>query len=303
MKAMADPTLRELADHEEIRRIFVEYARYLDSADHAGYASLFARDGVMVAQLGEAVGPAAIEAALDRALSPDVRATFPSAVHVMNNQSIDVDGDTATTGVLWFYLTTDDDGVPMVLQAGRYTDDLIREDGRWKLKRHDITRLMGRSPTAPAAETRLDRLAARVQVLEDREAIWRLFQTYKLHLDRRDFKAYASLFTDDAVWVGNLGKATGPEEIEALMVRTLEVYPNDRERTHHLVMNEQIDVSGDTATAWSNWGYVTHGESDAPRFEMLGHYVDNLVRTPEGWRFQRREAYSDVPYISLEGII
>ena len=75
-------------------------------------------------------------------------------------------------------------------------------------------------------------------MLEDREAIWRLFLTYKHHLDRRDFKAYASLFTDDAVWVGNLGKATGPAEIEALLVRTMEVYPSDRERTHHLVMND-----------------------------------------------------------------
>jgi hypothetical protein len=42
---------------------------------------------------------------------------------------------------------------------------------------------------------------------------------------------------------------------------------------------------------------------DAPVLEMLGHYVDELVRTPAGWRFPRREAYSDVPYISLEGII
>jgi hypothetical protein len=48
---------------------------------------------------------------------------------------------------------------------------------------------------------------------------------------------------------------------------------------------------------------VTRGDKDAPVVEMLGHYVDELVRTPEGWKFQRREAYSDVPYISLEGII
>ena len=110
-------TVQELSDHEEIRRIFVEYARYLDAGDHAGSASLFASDGVMAAEIGDAVGPAAIEAAIDAALSPSTRATFPSAVHVMNNQSIDVDGDHATTEVLWFYLTTDDDGVPTVLQA------------------------------------------------------------------------------------------------------------------------------------------------------------------------------------------
>lgn len=300
---MTDDRTQELEDREAIRRIFADYAAYLDAGDHAGYASLFADDGVMAAQLGEAVGPAAIEATLDAALGPSVRATFPSAVHVMNNQRIDIDGDAATTDVLWFYLTTDDDGVPTILQAGRYTDRLVKRNDEWKLSRHDISRLMGRSPTAPPPETRLDRLERRVQQLEDREAIWRLFLTYKRHLDQRDFTAYASLFTDDAVWAGNLGKAVGPAEIEELLIRTMEVYPSDLERTYHLVMNEEIDVDGDTATARSSWGYVTRSESDAPVFEMLGRYRDDLRRTPDGWRFSRRVAYSDIPYISLDGII
>ena len=94
----------------------------------------------MVAQLGEAVGPAAIEATLDAALGPSVRATFPSAIHVMNNQRIDIDGDTATTDVLWFYLTTDDDGVPTILQAGRYTDDLVQRERRVEARRATTSR-------------------------------------------------------------------------------------------------------------------------------------------------------------------
>jgi uncharacterized protein (TIGR02246 family) len=295
--------IQELEDREAIRRIFVDYARYLDAADHAGYASLFADDGVMAAQLGEAVGPSAIEAMLDATLGPDVRATFPAAVHVMTNQSIDIDGDTATTEVLWFYLTTDGDGAPTILQSGRYTDQLVRRDGAWRLLRHDISRLMGRSPTAAPPETRIDRLERRLQVLEDREAIWRLFLTYKHHLDQRDFRAYASLFTDDAVWAGNLGRAVGPVEIEQLLIRTMEVYPSDLERTFHLVMNEAIDVDGDTASARSSWGYVTRSEADAPVLEMLGRYRDQLRRTSDGWRFSRRVAYSDIPYISLDGIV
>ena len=78
---------------------------------------------------------------------------------------------------------------------------------------------------------------------------------------------------------GNLGKAVGPVAIEELLIRTMEVYPSDLERTYHLVMNEQIDVDGDTATARSSWGYVTRSESDAPVFEMLGRYRDDLRRT------------------------
>jgi len=295
--------LQELEDREHIRQIFVDYAKYLDSGDHAGYAGLFARDGVLLAQLGEAVGPKAIEAVLDENLGPQVRGHLPPAIHVMNNQRIDLAGDRATTLVVWFYLTSDPDGVPTVLQSGRYTDDLVREDGQWKIARHDISRVMGRSPMDPPPSTRLDALAARLQVLEDKDAIWQLFMDYKRHLDARDFKAYSLLFTDDAVWAGNLGKAVGPAEIEAMLVRTMEVYPSDLERTHHVVMNPVITVSGDTAKAKSNWGYVTRSETDHPVFEMLGRYSDELVRAADGWKFSRRIAYSDVPYISLAGII
>jgi uncharacterized protein (TIGR02246 family) len=296
---MTDARLQQLEDREEIRQIFVEYARCLDSGDHHGYAALFASDGVLVAQLGEAVGPQAIEDILDKALGPQVRGHLPEAIHVMNNQRIDLDGDKATTKVIWFYLTTDPDGVPTVLQSGRYVDDLVRENGAWKIARHDISRIMGRSPMDPAPHTRADSLEQRVQRLEDQDAIWRLFMTYKNHLDGRDFKAYASLFTDDAVWVGNIGNVVGPAQIEDMLVKTMQVWASDEERTHHIVVNPEIDVDGDTATARCSWGYVTRSETDAPVWLMLGTYYDELRRTPDGWRFTKRVAYSDIPYIDL----
>jgi ketosteroid isomerase-like protein len=289
-------------DHDAIRRIFVDYATYLDGGDFAGYSSLFADDGVLVAQLGEAVGPAAIERILEDSLGPYVRGDHPPSIHVMNNHRIDIDGDTATTEVVWFYLTVDPDTVPTILQAGRYVDQLVRQDGRWKIARHDISRLFGRSPMMPAPDTRLDELTRRVQRLEDRDAIWRLFMTYKQHLDQRDFAAYASLFTDDAEWIGNLGKVVGPAQIERLLTETLEVWRDDRERTHHLVLDPEIEVDSDTATARSNWAYVTRDEHDAPVLLMLGRYLDELRRTPDGWRFSRRVAYSDIPYIDITDV-
>jgi 3-phenylpropionate/cinnamic acid dioxygenase small subunit len=295
--------IRELEDRQEIRQIFVDYAKFLDSGDHAGYASLFASKGVFKALLGQAIGPAEIEAVLDKNLGPQVRGHLPKAIHIMNNQQIDLNGDVATTDVVWFYLTTDADGVPTVLQSGHYRDELVRQDGKWKIQMHDISRIMGRSPMDPPTPTRLDALENRLQVLEDKDAIWQLFMVYKKHLDARDFKAYASLFTPDAFWGGNLGRAIGPAEIEALLIKTLEVYPSDLERTHHLVMNPIITVSGDSAKAKSNWGFMTRSDSDEPVFKMLGRYSDDLVRTPEGWKFSRRVAYSDIPYISLTGII
>lgn len=136
----------------------------------------------------------------------------------------------------------------------------------------------------------------RLQRLEDREAIWGLFMEYKRTLDQRDLAAYSKLFTDDAVWIGNLGEATGPAEIEALLLDTLEIWDHDQDRCYHLVTNPVIDLDGDRATSESTWAYITRGPTDEPVLAMLGHYVDELTRTPDGWRFQRREAYLDVPY-------
>jgi ketosteroid isomerase-like protein len=138
-----------------------------------------------------------------------------------------------------------------------------------------------------------------VQRLEDQDAIWRLFMTYKTHLDQRDFKAYASLFTNDAEWMGNLGKCKGPKQIEQMLKKTLAVFESDRDRQHHLVLNPVIDVDGDTATASSTWGFVTRSESDAPVLSMLGTYYDELRRTDDGWKFSQRVAYSDIPYIDI----
>jgi SnoaL-like domain len=114
--------LQELEDREEIRQIFIDYAKFLDSGDHAGYASLFAINGVFVAPMGEAVGPAAIQEVLDKNLGPHVRGHLPPAIHVINNQQIVLAGDTATTVVVWFYLTTDPDVIPTVLQWFARTD-------------------------------------------------------------------------------------------------------------------------------------------------------------------------------------
>lgn len=136
----------------------------------------------------------------------------------------------------------------------------------------------------------------RLRRLEDREAIWGLFMEYKQHLDQRDLAAYSQLFTQDAVWIGNLGEATGPAEIEALLLETLEIWDHDKDRCYHLVANPVIELDGDRATSESTWVYITRGFNDEPVMALVGHYIDVLTRTSEGWRFLRREAYLDVPY-------
>ncbi len=156
--------------------------------------------------------------------------------------------------------------------------------------------------TETDVDARIAALEERVARLEGVEGVWRLFQEYRRLLDLRDFAAYSRLFTDDGEWVGDLGSAKGPAEIEALLVRTLEVYEDDRTRTYHLVANPVVDVDpdGGRATATSMWCFLTRGAEDRPVLEMVGHYVDSLVRENGTWKFQRRVAYRDMPYVALE---
>jgi ketosteroid isomerase-like protein len=143
-------------------------------------------------------------------------------------------------------------------------------------------------------------LEARVRRLEDQDAVWRLFVAYKDRLDRRDFAGYAALFADDGEWLGNLGKARGPAEIQALLERTMDHWAGEATKTFHLVGNPAIDVDGDRATAESMWCYLVRDENDRVALSLLGHYEDVLVRTEDGWKFQRRVAYCDIPYEVLD---
>ena len=138
--------LRRLEDLEEIRQLLLEYARRLDAADFLGYAELFTADGVLNAQLGRAEGREAIVALLQERLGTNPDRPRKPAFHLVGNPDIRVDGDTATSTVLWAYVTHDSEGFPMILQLGHYRDTLARDDGAWKFRCRDISRDLGFSP-------------------------------------------------------------------------------------------------------------------------------------------------------------
>jgi uncharacterized protein (TIGR02246 family) len=137
--------LQRLEDLEEIRGLLEEYARCLDAGDHAAYAQLFTEDGELHAQLGEAKGREAIRDLLDARLKGD-RPAPRTAFHQIGNATIEVDGDRATSRVLWAYVTHDDGGYPLILQLGHYDDQLVRDGGRWRFARRTISRDFGFSP-------------------------------------------------------------------------------------------------------------------------------------------------------------
>jgi uncharacterized protein (TIGR02246 family) len=142
----------------------------------------------------------------------------------------------------------------------------------------------------------LESLAARVQVLEDREEIRALILAYGVAHDNRDYETFAKLFAAEGEWIGGLGSAKGPEAIFKLMDETIGHDPRPGgSGTYHLLTNEQIEIDGDRASAVTKWIYVTPGDDGAPRSVLLGHYDDQFIRQDGEWKFLRREAPVDIP--------
>jgi len=137
-------------------------------------------------------------------------------------------------------------------------------------------------------------LAARLQVLEDKEEIRTLLLDYGRFLDSRNLAAYSRLFAKDGEWVGGFGSARGPAEILAFMQKNLGTGAN-LTNTFHILSNFEIDVKGDTATATSRWTFVTPGADGKSVISQAGRYDDILVREDGKWRFKRRTASNDIP--------
>jgi uncharacterized protein (TIGR02246 family) len=157
--------------------------------------------------------------------------------------------------------------------------------------------LFGALSAQPArAATDVEALAARVQVLEDREAIRALILAYGQAHDHRDYRTFASLFAKNGEWVGGLGTAKGPDAIFALMDKTIGHNPQPNgSGTFHVLTNDQIEIHGDTASATTKWIYITPNDENAPKLVFLGHYDDKFVRENGVWKFLRREAPADIP--------
>ena len=136
-------------------------------------------------------------------------------------------------------------------------------------------------------------LAARIQRLEDIDAVRTVLINYGRYLDARDFGSYSRLFAKDGEWSGGLGTVKGPAEIQAFMEKNIGA-PN-RAKNYHLLSNFVIDVQGDKATAWSRWAFVVPGADGKPSIAQGGHYEDTLVRENGLWKFQKRTAFSDLP--------
>ena len=157
--------------------------------------------------------------------------------------------------------------------------------------------LMPAATMAQAPAPRSGSLEARIQHLEDTQEIRDLLTSYGRLLDAHDLAGYSHLFARNGEWVGGFGSAKGPAAIQALMEKNLGATPKGKPgSTYHLLTNFLIDVTGDTATAWSRWSFTVTGADNKPSILYGGHYDDTLIREGGRWKFLRRVAVNDIPH-------
>ena len=140
-----------------------------------------------------------------------------------------------------------------------------------------------------------DAVEARLQRLEDVEAIHALLVDYGRALDKRDYQAYGALFAQDGSWKGGMGTATSPDAIGKMVAAGFErMSPTLYQNSNHVMSSFDVEVDGDTATAWSRWTWVVVGADGKPQTERAGHYEDTLTRERGEWKFKSRQAFTEI---------
>jgi ketosteroid isomerase-like protein len=116
---------------------------------------------------------------------------------------------------------------------------------------------------------------------EDVTALQRLLSEYGHIMDAEDWPGLARIFTEDAVcdWTPfGLERTDGLAHLQDYFARIR--HPN----AHH-VTNLVVDIDGDTATVHSKLLVALDDGSVA-----TGDYLDQAVRTSDGWRIRHRVA-------------
>jgi 3-phenylpropionate/cinnamic acid dioxygenase small subunit len=127
-----------------------------------------------------------------------------------------------------------------------------------------------------------------LQEIADRLEITEVLYRYATALDTQEWGSLTTVFTEDAAYrMGVRGEFTGVNAIAAKLEEVL----GKLQATQHLIGNATIVVDGDTARSTSYvraQHYRTGHETGGNTLDMGGTYVDELVRTEDGWRISHR---------------
>ena len=81
--------------------------------------------------MGRAKGRDQIKAVMTKSLA----GAPGNSIHIISSPAVTLDGDRATSVVMWTVIRRDADGTPSLGMIGRHVDELVRERGRWRFQR------------------------------------------------------------------------------------------------------------------------------------------------------------------------
>lgn len=152
--------------------------------------------------------------------------------------------------------------------------------------------------TNPALGAQQSSVEARLQKLEDQEAIRDVLIEYGHDLDTQDLVAYSNLFAKEGTWTGGIGSAKTPAGILAMLQKALSKAPPfdpNKVRSFHMMTNFYIKVDGDRATARSKWTFFGRTQDNKLEPRLSGHYDDVFIREDGKWKILSRTAPHDIP--------
>jgi hypothetical protein len=142
------------SDAEDRLAILEMQNRYIvamDYFDADGYAAVFTEDGILDWARGEVVGRPAIREFMatgtydlrklnfQPAQTEDGREWPPAVRHLVTNQVIELNGDSARVVSYWMnYSNAADRRQIQWLSYGSWDDELVKVNGEWLFKRHKI---------------------------------------------------------------------------------------------------------------------------------------------------------------------
>ena len=133
---------------------------------------------------------------------------------------------------------------------------------------------------------------------DDREAVLECIHRYAWAYDERNPAALRDVFTDDAVWAGNiagtvLDPVVGRERITSWLEDVMTTQPDQR---RHLVLNPVVQcLDGDEATVVAYLA-VLSASGGGVTVATSGIYRVRLRREPDVWRMTEMIAGFDVGF-------
>jgi hypothetical protein len=122
--------------------------------------------------------------------------------------------------------------------------------------------------------------------VKDERAIIQVINRYGLAMDTRRWDLFDGIFTADVELEYPGSKWSELAKFKIDFAAAHEKF----DATQHAMMNHLVEVTGETATAFTycSWRLICRGTPGGDFLEGMAWYDDALVRTAAGWRILRR---------------